>query len=458
MAKVKEKAVSGKLTQRETAAVETLRDSSGEIIARKSENFNDDGRALEQMREELNGYAEYIMRKIAPEVEAGNPIALELQKVFAQDVAIRRAFDAMSTYTKAKAQGVELNADQQGAITESGLELMAAAKEEKDGERRALYAEMLEDWQLDFMRGLEGKTGENSYTDASKHMRELMKNPACTVKLSDDQHEEATIVFDSELPISPMEYNVLRSIVAFQEAGQTTASGAIYFTAQQLYRKIRGDAGRTSLSGDGRARQEIEKTLDGLDRRITMMFSKGAFTWIKLDGQAVKFEGTKARPKILEYTPIEGRIEGNAATLYIVHNLPIISAITKQLGHGETIPQRLLAIKKKNGDKWGRFTLNEARIAIRTSLEMFVWQAIRARQAERPRRVSLKKPYADILTESRITDKNKSRTLQKVKETTAVILEYWKHEGVIADWGVYSTKTDKERGIYITLDEGGALE
>lgn len=297
-----------------------------------------------------------------------------------------------------------------------------------------------------------------TYADGSKHLRALMKSGETGAVVLGDGVREASISFSTKAAITPMEYNVLRSIMAFYKAGQVTAGGNVYFTAGQMYRKIRHGAGSGSLPANRAPQKEIEKTLEQLERRITMSFSEGAFAWIRLDGENVRFEGRTARPNILQYTPIDGAINGKEETLYIINNLPVICAITEQINQGELLPQAYLGIQQHTGNGWRRWNLTEQRINVRTALELWVMQAYRAREAGKP--ISLKKPYADIMQESRTTDTNKGRALAKSKEAAAVVLDWWKHCGFIADWGVYSTTTEAERGVYIALqsDEEGAAQ
>lgn len=296
------------------------------------------------------------------------------------------------------------------------------------------------------------------YIDGSKHMRELMKcGDTGAVELGDGKRE-ASISFSTKSPITPMEYNVLRSIVTFYKAGQVTSGGCVYFTAGQMYRKIRHGAGSGSLPANRAPQKEIEKILEQLERRITMVFSEGAYAMIRLDAESVPFEGRTARLNILQYTPVDGTINGRNETLYIVNNLPVVCAITEQIRQGDLFPQKFLGIKKYNGKEWKKWNLTEQRINVRTALEMWVIQAYRARGAGKP--ISLMKPYADIVKESRTKDTLERRALAKAKEMAEVILEWWKQCKYIANWGVYSTTTEKERGVYIELrtDEELAVE
>lgn len=298
---------------------------------------------------------------------------------------------------------------------------------------------------------LEARDNGYTFADGSKHMRELMRTCNTGAVMLGDKLREASISFSTSSAITPMEYNVLRSIMAFYKSGQVTDEGNVYFTAGQMYRKIRHGAGSGSLPANRAPQKEIEKTLEQLERRITMHFSEGAFAWIKLDGENVRFEGRTARLNILQYTPIDGRLNGKEETLYIINNLPVICAITEQMNQGELLPQSYLGIQQATGKGWKRYYLTEKRINVRTVLEMWILQAYRARDARKV--ISLKKPYQDIMQESRSQDTNKARAIEDIKETVRIILDWWQHAGFIAGWGVYSTATERERGVYIELQE-----
>lgn len=286
------------------------------------------------------------------------------------------------------------------------------------------------------------KDSGRSVTDNSL-LTKMMLSDADTgeIVLGQREGQAAIARAESSYALSLIEYNILRSIVSYQLDTDKINGGEITLSASQIYNKMRRGSGAGKVNKTQQA--EIHKYMLGLERRVKIWMNDPALSWLNMSEERIR------NMRLLHFDYDEGYINGQRTEFYYtIYNVGLLQEIAYRAGQLERIPQELLAIQEeKTPGNWCGWTLSEKRIKIRTILELFIFQNIRARAVGRL--VSNKKPYSDIFEQ--IPEIKTREHIKRAKNDVSVILNYWTEKGLIDSWNEYG----KSRGIEIKL-KGGA--
>lgn len=286
--------------------------------------------------------------------------------------------------------------------------------------------------------------------------------------------------------LTPYEKECIECIAKFWLDGQVTKEGNIWHTAGQLYRAMRHGAGTARPTKE--QREELVKTLNGLERKITYKLND----YLKVWGG---FETNGGRVPLLSFSEFFGKIRGQEDLLIVHSNISIACLIAKNLHMYERPKQELKAVVQRRYTlelkepitlsgktvlkrsfatnearvKWCKkygitadqiashaeqakpWALSENRIALRSVLQDFVFSYIRARAAGKMH--SNKLPYATILERCGLTNHHES--IKRAKADIAVILDHFVSCTELPElkaWSVYKNKDSKEAdGVQIFL-------
>lgn len=287
--------------------------------------------------------------------------------------------------------------------------------------------------------GTQTKDSGQSVTDQSLLTKLLIQKEdtgVVTIGKKGGIEKQGRAVTSNKLTL--IEYNLIRSVLSYQLDAGTERGGEITVSASQLYNKMRRGkgSGKVNLS----QQQQIHAYMLGLERRIQIWLNDPASEWLGIT------EERRKNVRILHFDYDEGFINGNRTEFYYtIYNVGLLQEIAYRAGQLERIPQKILAIEEKTGEKWKRWTLSEKRIELRTVLELFLFQLMRSNTI-----ISNKKPYADIFEACKV---GAQRVQQKrAKEDIATILNYWQELGLFESWSEYGNG----RGVEIRLKREAA--
>ncbi|MBC9706309.1 MAG: hypothetical protein H9W81_15295 [Enterococcus sp.] len=238
--------------------------------------------------------------------------------------------------------------------------------------------------------------------------------------------------------LTPLEYNVIRSIVSYQLDSEALTDKKISITASQIHRKMRRGKGSGKVSKA--AQKKIHAAMLGLERRMQIWLNDPASAWLGVT------EERRRNMRILHFDYDDGYINGqHTEYYYTIYNVGLLQEIAYKAGQLERIPQEVLAIEENTGEKWKSWLLTDQRIDLRTALEIFLYQLLRSNTT-----ISNKKPYLDIFSFCEVGSHRE--TQKRAKDDIATILNYWQHLELFESWNEYG----KGRGIEIHLFRNNA--
>ena len=295
----------------------------------------------------------------------------------------------------------------------------------------------------ELMKIMKAKDSGQNYMNSSPVVREMLKREnndngkEIYLGTSPITGEEAIFSLIDGY-ITPYEKEIIECITKFRRDGQVTQEGRIYFTLGQLYRAMRHGAG-TSRPTEPQ-KKSLAESMEALKRDIVFKINEPLKVW-------GGFSATGGAYPIISFAKLDGTINGNREILYLISNdLNIVNDISERLFMGQTVSQEVKAIKKR-GRAWN---LTAGRIAIRQTLQDFVFNYIRARRMGK--NFSPQMPYETIFAACDIGSHR--QTIARAKEDIATILDHWQSMGIIT-WSEYmragSTKPD---GVEIRAGDG----
>lgn len=276
-----------------------------------------------------------------------------------------------------------------------------------------------------------------SHSKITKAIRQMKEK----IRLNNDEHDAALvhIKLSNNEPLSVFEEAVLFTIYKFID------DGLYHFSIGQIYKKLHGGGNKKRVPD--KSYKLIAATVEKLRTTLVIIESQTAAA----DKMLGNFN--KIKQNLLTCTPIEGKLNGQLTTIYVVQPFqdpktkqkdyrPLYLQQIKHLKQFELLDDTYFKITKQDKEK-KYISLTTDRVTIIYYLLTFITTLIHARG-----HMSKKKPYNQIYVDCnlKMNDMKKKRTKAFVKD----VLNHYKSIGLITDFREY-TNQKNEDGIEILL-------